>query len=196
MFHPPPAALRVLAACLLAVCVATTVPTADTAVQPLPFAQDWPNCGPDPITTDDDWSGVPGIVGYRGDGLAGTTGVDPQTVLGEGTLVVDVNANQANPNTFTTGGVTEFTAAGAGGNAVVALQGSGTARAPHLVLSLSTTGQSSIAIAYNLRDIDGAIDNAVQPVALQYRIGSSGNYKTSRPRLSPTRRRVRALPRS
>ena len=42
--------------------------------------------------------------------------------------MVDVNVNQTNPNTNTTGGVAEFEIA----NAVVALQGSGTADAPNL----------------------------------------------------------------
>ena len=41
---------------------------------------------------------------------------------------------------------------------------------------LNTTGQSNITVAYNLRDIDGSTDNAVQPVALQYRVGNSGNF--------------------
>ena len=43
-------------------------------------------------------------------------------------LVRDVNANQTNPNTFTTGGVTEFHIA----NPTIALAGSGTAKAPTL----------------------------------------------------------------
>jgi hypothetical protein len=76
------------------------------------------------------------------------------------------------PDTFTTGGVTEFEIT----NPVVALQGSGTADAPHIVINLNTTGQSNIAISYNVRDIDGSADNAVQPVALQYRIGATGNF--------------------
>ncbi|HEX4935900.1 MAG TPA: hypothetical protein VFV33_22120, partial [Gemmatimonadaceae bacterium] len=137
----------------------------------MPFAQDWSNEGL--ISVSDDWLSVPGIIGYRGDGLTAATGIDPQTVLGEGTLVVDVNANLTNPNTFATGGVAEFHA-GTGGNAVVALQGSGTARAPHLVLSVNTTGLFNITVDYNLRDIDGAADNSIQPVALQYRVGSTG----------------------
>lgn len=112
------------------------------------------------------------MIGYRGDGLTGGTGVDPQTVVAPGVLVVDVNANQANPNTFTTGGVTEFEIT----NPVVALAGSGTAGAPSLNIFLNTTGVTNITVMYNLRDIDGSTDNAVQPVALQYRIGNTGNF--------------------
>ena len=119
MARPRPTARRVLAACLFGLVLAAIAPSANDTPQAVPFGQDWSN--PELITTSDDWTSVPGIVGYRGDGLAAATGVDPQTVLTEGAPVVDVNANQANPNTFTTGGVAEFTAAGAGGNAVVAL---------------------------------------------------------------------------
>ncbi len=145
---------------------------ADTTPQTLPFSQNWTNTGL--ITTDDNWSGAPGIIGYRGDALTGGTGVDPQTVVADGSATpVDVNANRNDPNTFTTGGVTEFDGIA---NPVVALQGSSTARAPHLVITLNTTGQSSIQVAYNLRDIDGSADNAIQPVALQYRVGAAGNY--------------------
>src|SRR6266850_74023 len=108
---------------------------AASTAQTLPFSQGWTNTGL--ITTDDDWSGVPGIIGFRGDGLTGGTAVNPQTVVAEST-VVDVNANQTNPNTFTTGGVAEFHIA----NPTIALQGSGTARAPYIQLHLNTTGFS------------------------------------------------------
>ena len=145
--------------------------SADTAAQSLPFSQDWTNIGL--VTADDDWVGVPGVIGYRGDGLTTVNDVDPQTVTGDGsTTPVDVNANQLNPNTFTTGGVTEFHIT----NPTIALTGSGTADAPHVVLSLDTTGETGIAVSYVLRDIDGSTDNAVQQVALQFRIGSSGSY--------------------
>ena len=30
--------------------------------------------------TDDDWSGVTSVIGYRGDGLTSTVNVDPQSV--------------------------------------------------------------------------------------------------------------------
>src|ERR1700730_2609812 len=59
---------------------------ADTTPQTLPFSQNWTNTGL--ITTSNDWSGVAGIIGYRGDdfgtGVAtSTTGVDPQTVVAD-----------------------------------------------------------------------------------------------------------------
>lgn len=143
----------------------------DSVPQTLPFAQSWTNTGL--ITINDIWTGVPGIEGFRGDGLTGGTGVDPQTVLAaDDPGVLDVNANQANPNTFTTGGVTEFHIT----DPVVALQGSGTARAPYLRFYLNTTGATGIRVYYRLRDIDGSSDNAVQQVALHYRVGSTGDF--------------------
>ncbi|MBX3399748.1 MAG: hypothetical protein KF873_13480, partial [Gemmataceae bacterium] len=129
------------------------------------FSQNWTNIGL--ITTNDDWSGVPSIIGYRGDDITGATGADPQTLLGEGTITVDVNANQTDPNSFTTGGVTEFHLA----NPTVALTGSGTADAPYILFHLDSTGQQNIRIQYNVRDIESGADNAIQQVALQYRVG-------------------------
>jgi hypothetical protein len=144
---------------------------ADSSVQSLPFSQDWTNTGL--ITTNDDWSGVPGITGYRGDLMTGGSGVDPQTVLADGSATpVDVNANITTPNTFNDGGVTEAEIA----NPTIALQGSGTARAPHLVIAVSTAGLTGITVAYNLRDIDGSSDNTTMQLALQFRVGNSGPY--------------------
>jgi uncharacterized protein len=145
--------------------------SADTTAQAVPFAQDWSNTGL--ITTDDGWAGVPGVIGYRGDGLTAANDVDPQTVTADGSSTpVDVNANQLNPDTFMTGGVAEFHIT----NPTIALTGSGTADAPHVVLNLDTTGKSGIAVSYVLRDLDGSADNAVQQVALQFRVGSTGSY--------------------
>ena len=144
---------------------------ADGTPQLLPFSQDWNNTTL--ITTLNDWGAVPGIIAYRGDGLTSGTAVNPQTVLADGSLTpVSVLVNQTNPNTNTTGAVAEFELT----DPVVALQGSGTARAPHIVINLDTTGHSSIRVRYNLRDIDGSADNAVQPVALQYRVGGTATY--------------------
>ena len=144
---------------------------ADTTPQTLPFSQDWSTTTL--ITADDDWSGVPGIVGYRGDGLAGT-GADPQTVVADGSATpVDVNANETNPDSFSSGGVAEFDTLG---DPTVALQGSGTADAPHLVLHLDTTGQTGITVACNVRDVEGSATDAVQQFALQYRVGNAGSF--------------------
>jgi predicted extracellular nuclease len=135
-----------------------------------PLTQDWSVTGL--ITADDNWSGVPSIEGYRGDGLAGAPGVNPATISGTST-VLDVNTNRSDPNTFTTGGVTEFDGIA---NPTVALQGSGTARAPYLVLYLDATGRQNITVQFDARDIDGSADNSVQPIAVQYRIGDTGTW--------------------
>jgi VCBS repeat-containing protein len=132
------------------------------------FFQDWSNTGL--ITANNDWSGVASIVGYRGDGLS-SSGKDPRLVTADSN-VVNVIANQANPNTNTTGGVAEFHLA----DPTIALQGSGTAAAPHIVLYLDASGRQDLHFSVDLRDIDGSGDNAVQPVAVQYRIGDSGAW--------------------
>lgn len=151
--------------------ISLTVTAAPTAAQPLPFSQDWSNTNQ--ITVNDDWSGVPGIVGYRGDSLTTDTGGDPQTITADGSSTpMTVLANQTDPNAITSGGVAEFEIA----NPTIALQGSGTADAPHIVINVDTTGQDDITISYNVRDLESSADNAAQPVALQYRVGSTGNY--------------------
>lgn len=133
------------------------------------LTQDWSNLGL--ITTSDSWTGVPSIMGFRGDDLTGATGTDPTTITGAST-VIDVNANQTNPDTFTTGGVTEFHIT----NPTVALTGSGTADAPYLAFYLDATGRQNVRIRFNARDIDGSIDNTNQQLAVQYRIGDSAAW--------------------
>jgi hypothetical protein len=44
------------------------------------------------------------------------------------------------------------------------------------VIFLNSTSRADVRVQYDLRDIDGSTDNSVQPVALQYRIGGSGNF--------------------
>lgn len=135
------------------------------------FSQDWSNTGL--ITSDDNWAGAPSIIGYRGDGLVSATGVDPQAVTAD-QATVDVNANKTDPSgtVFNTGGVTEFEIA----NSTIAIKGSGTARAPFLLIHLNTTGVSGVTISYNIRDIDASARDTVSPFALQYRLGASGNF--------------------
>jgi DNA/RNA endonuclease G (NUC1) len=146
---------------------------ADNTAQTLPFSQNWTNAGL--ITANDNWTGVPGIEGYLGQDITTATGTDPQTLLTTSAVAndLDVVANQSNPNTLTSGGVAEFDGIA---NPTIALQGSGTADAPYVLIHVNASGLTDINVAYNLRDIDGSTDNAVQPVALQYRVGNSGNF--------------------
>ena len=96
------------------------------------------------ITVNDDWSGVPGIQGFRGDDVTTATGTDPQTLLAaDDPGVLDVNANQTDPNVFNTGGVAEFHLA----NPVVALNGSGTAVGRALIAVMETYQQQGGSIA-------------------------------------------------
>jgi hypothetical protein len=134
------------------------------------FSQNWSDTGL--ITTNDDWSGVPSIQGFRGDDITSATGVDPRTLTGDGTITLDVNANQTAPNTFGTGGVGEFEIT----DPTVALNGSGTADAPYLVLYLNATGRQDVRVQFNARDIDGSADDAQQQLNVQYRVGSSGPW--------------------
>jgi hypothetical protein len=138
------------------------------------FSQDWTNTAL--ISTDDNWSGVASVMGYRGDELVAGTGVDPQTILAPAGLtpglVVDVNANRTDPNTFGTGGVAEFELT----NATVALNGSGTADAPSLNFFVNASGRANVSSGYLLRDLDGSTDNSAQPIALQYRLSSTSDF--------------------
>ncbi len=117
------------------------------------------------------WSLVPSIVGFRGDGLTANTSTDPQTNTGT-SAVIDLIANQTSPNTLATGGVAEFEIT----NPTVALQGSGTADAPYLAIYLDATGRQNVTLSFNARDLDGAAVNAIQQIAVQYRIGDSGPW--------------------
>jgi uncharacterized protein len=156
----------------VALCSALTAgkAAADATYQPLPFGQDWTNTGL--ITLNDDWSGVPGIIGYLGDNpLSTTTARVPCTIVGDSTTAVDVIANLVNPNTTTNGGVGEFDALA---NPTIALQGSGTADFPNIQIHLDTRCYTDIIVRGNLRDIDGSADNAVQGIAIQYRVGTTG----------------------
>jgi hypothetical protein len=136
-----------------------------------PLAQNWVDTTL--IARDDDWSRVPAIVGYRGDGLAPEPGTDPRRLTADGSATpVDVAANRARPGEIgLAAGVAEFELP----NPVVALRGSATASAPQMVIALDTRDRSKIAVRLTLRDIDGTAD-AVEPVAVQYRVGRSGGF--------------------
>ncbi len=145
---------------------------ADDVPQKLPLVQDWSNVAL--ITVENDWSGVAGFVGYRGDKFASKPGANPQTITADGnSSPMSALPNQKNPNTLRTGGVAEFDSIA---NPTVALKGSANASAPMLVLNLDTKGKQNIAVGYKLRDLDGSANNAVQAVALQYRIATNAAF--------------------
>jgi hypothetical protein len=134
------------------------------------FSQDWTNTGL--ITTNDLWTSVPSIQGFFGaDASTTATGTDPQTILVDFSEL-DVIANQS-ATTISNGGVAEFEIT----DPVIAFQGSGSADYPNIVIYLNGTSRSNIRVQYDLRDVDGGnTDNTNQQVALQYRIGTSGNF--------------------
>lgn len=140
--------------------------------QALPLGRNW--SGPELITSNNDWSGVPGFMGYRGTGLVTAPGANPQTITGSDLSGQPfVLANKNKPNTLKTGGVVEFDGIP---DPVIALKGSATASAPYLLLNLTTKGHQGVVVSYNLRDIDGSSADAIQAVAFQYRVGTNGNF--------------------
>ena len=136
-----------------------------------PLQQNWSNAGL--ITADNNWSGVPSIEGFIGADLVTTIGANAGGVTASSPPSnLQVLANRNNPISTLLGGVAEFAIA----NPTIALQGSGQADAPHLILYLDATGQHDITVAFNARDIEAGNDNAVQQIAVQYRIGETGPW--------------------
>src|SRR5215470_14319094 len=137
------------------------------------LVQDWSN--PSLITSNDSWAGVPSIEGYLGQDITTATGADPRTLTGDSSVAndLDVIANQSNTS-ITNGGVAEFDGIA---NPTIALQGSGTADVPHLVLYLDATGRQNVRVQFNARDIDAtANEDAIQQINVQYRIGETGTW--------------------
>ncbi|HEX9965409.1 MAG TPA: Calx-beta domain-containing protein [Allosphingosinicella sp.] len=144
------------------------------------FSEDWTDTGR--ITADDNWSNVPFIVGYLGDISTGTAAdVDPTTLTGPALGAVDVLANQTNPSAAGSGGVAEFQPGATPEtnfvpNPTIALQGSGTADAPSIVLYMNSTGRSDVRLQATLRDLDYNADNSAQQINVQYRTDPNGSW--------------------
>ncbi len=134
------------------------------------FTQDWSNAGL--ITTTDNWSMVPSIMGYSGVAESVPVGADPSTLTGSVMGAVDIVPDQVNPNLFNVGGVAEFAIA----DPTAALQGSGAANAPSLVLYLDAAGRENVHVSFSVRDIESTPDDALQQLAVQYRVGPSGAW--------------------
>lgn len=131
------------------------------------------------ITSNNNWSGFASVEGYFGENLTGTHGIDPQTVLGtefSGNTLPNsprqVAANKGNPNAFNAGGLAEFDS---GPYLAIGFQGNVQAN-PYLVFYVNTLNRANVTINYEVTDIDGGSNDAVSPVALQYRVGATGLF--------------------
>ena len=133
------------------------------------------------ITSNDNWTGVPSTEGYCGNGLTSTSGVDPRTVVTAefpqsalpNSSSTCVAANKGNPNAFNVGGLAEFDT---GTFLAFGIQGNVQSRAPYMVFYVNTTGRSNIRFAFEATDIDAGSNNSVTQVAVQYRVGETGNF--------------------
>ena len=130
----------------------------------IPYSIDWTNTNL--IVTDNTWSvsAELGVRGYAGADTPVVPGADARTVLAE-SLILDVDANETDPNTLVEGGVAEFEIA----NPTIALKGSDTAHSPYINLLMDSRGLQNIRLRCNVRDIDSTANNAVQQVAVQFR---------------------------
>ena len=133
------------------------------------FSENWTNIAR--ITANNNWGLIPSITGYLGD-IDTAAGIDPRLVVSPSLGAVNVIANQTNPNGLATGGVAEFHLA----NPTIALNGSGTADAPSIVMYLNAGNRENITLSLNLRDLDGSGDNAMQSIAVQYRTDENANW--------------------
>ena len=169
--EPPGSPQVLLTLVLLTLLVGSQLRADETALK-LPVTENWSDVSR--ITKDNDWSAVPGFLGYRGDKLAGKPGMSPQAIVADGlSTPVNVIANQTNPKSLRTGGVAEFDGIG---NPTIALRGSATANAPFLLLNVDTRGKQNISVGYKLRDLDGSTNNTVAAVALQYRLEADKGF--------------------
>jgi hypothetical protein len=163
---------RILLGTLLAAFVEASPAGANAVYQTLPFFQNWSNTGL--LTTTDNWNNVPGIIGYLGENpIESTAGRLPRTLTADSASAPDLMPNLGDPSGVVIGGVAELHLI----DPVVALQASSTADHPHLVLHLNTTGVNSpLVFQCRLRDVDASLDNAVQPIQVQYRTQPSGPW--------------------
>jgi VCBS repeat-containing protein len=137
------------------------------------FLQNWSNTGA--IATNDDWSGIPSIVGYRTGDVTSSTSVDARTIVTDTGFLQQVLANQF--PTATSGGVLEVDRISSGTiNPTIAMQGSNANDYAAIVLYLNATARQDLTLTANIRDLDASTDDALQQVVVQYRIGNSGNW--------------------
>lgn len=144
---------------------------ANSVTQSLPLYQDWSDR--DMITLAmPNWTNVPGISGYNVDEQSS----DPQQLLNGTLSYVPLTPHNFDTTDAAISGIGEISGGAIFGNPVIALRPSLTYRAPSLLISLTTLGKADVRVRYTLRDMDSTPRDTVARVALQYRIGSTGNF--------------------
>ena len=164
-----------LIAVFLLTLVAVPSVAADSTAQTLPFSPGLARHDPDHVT--DDWSGVPGVVGlpwtghHDGDGRRPADAADRLDVRERRRRHRQHPARRQYPERR---------------RRRIRRDRSSRTRSSRSSPTAPPTRRTSSSIcrrpafgtsrsAYDLRDIDDTIDNAIQPVALQFRVGSSGH---------------------
>jgi hypothetical protein len=140
------------------------------------FTQDWTNGGQ--FTTDNNWDGVPSIIGYDGADPGGVAGTDPCSLATNPLGSAAVSVGRQHPSTITDVAVAQFIP-GPGSqvtNAVVGIRGQTSFDAPALLIHLNATGRQNINLTFDAVDIDESGSNAMSTVAVQWRAGSSGAF--------------------
>jgi uncharacterized protein len=142
------------------------------------FVQDWSVTSQ--FTTDDNWNGVPSVLGYDGADPGGTAGGDPCTATTNPFGAQAVSPARQHPSILLTEAVAQFLP-GPGSqvtSAVVGIRGQTDFDAPFLLIHLNASGRQNINVKYDLVDIDESGSNAISKVALQWRAGNTGPFTT------------------
>lgn len=138
----------------------------------------------DLIDTNHDWSLINHVEGYKGDNLS-AEGTDPQLVLGtefgagplpNGGTDTFIQANKGNTSAVNNGGLAEFDRAPEAADICYGFQGNVQSDNPYIVFYINTTGYSDIKMSYRVRDVDAGNNSSVSQIALQYRVGTTGNF--------------------
>lgn len=145
---------------------------------PLPWVLD---VNPSQLTLDDDWTWLPGVRGYPGADPGQSAGADPRTLLAprlEAPPVLRANWKSLDVRLLEPFAVFELEPATAGvSEARLGLLAGAEHDAPFLLFLVNATGQPSpIGIQLDVIDVDGSGYDAVQPVALQFRLGTVGDF--------------------
>ncbi|MDP2322993.1 MAG: hypothetical protein Q8N51_03080, partial [Gammaproteobacteria bacterium] len=137
------------------------------------FLQDWTNRNM--IVTSNVWTNVPFMTGYRGDRSIGLS-VNPATLLDFGTTTQAVTPDFANGLT-SVGGIYEMEdGPQINDDPTIALVADATFDAPNILLRVNTRRCTNVQVSWRLRDLNPTNTATVQPVSVQARVGTSGNF--------------------